>query len=505
MSSWRDRLSWAEESNSLRKKASFRGATFFIRDSDRSVGRRNVVHQYPNQDDPYIEDLGRDIDEFTINGYVVQNSDNGQDYIDERDALISALRESGSGTLIHPFYGELLVNLVGKAQISESFSEGGIARFTMTFVQTTEGTGLAAAKPPYPEKTQDPAKAVDDVVEDSMADSKDGWYNSFKTEDISGYTANSIMTAISSLNTMLRSAIGIVQGAGPAAISKALSYLTEEYAGISLSTINDTCELANSLINMVSGLTSLVGLYGDIVVDQLLGACSSAVRGFNSGPWSGVQTESSSASYTSLTGNEEINEDFGETVVDALLAVSEYGEEAGSDAVSPYGGKIAWVPIITYQRARQSANLVAIVNLVRNAAIANAMKVAIRIAYSSYETAIETMTKIIDALDAHLVKLGDDAANSDYDPYNITISDPYSFQAMEILRPVFVEAMQEIGAELAKIVEYEVPPVTKTALVLAYEKYKDLNRESEIIGRNRGIIKHPGFMPGGQMIEILSS
>jgi len=173
---WRNRLMWFDDANQQRKKASFRGVPFFIRDSDRSVGRRNVIHQYPFKDIPYVEDLGRDIDEFIINGYVVQNEDNNQDYIDERDALIKALRESGPGTLIHPYYGELSVNLSGKARIEESFTQGGIARFTMTFVLATEGMGLEAAVP-YPKAEADYIDDVDDEAENASDVAKDSFSN----------------------------------------------------------------------------------------------------------------------------------------------------------------------------------------------------------------------------------------------------------------------------------------------------------------------------------------
>jgi len=42
-------------------------------------------------------------------------------------------------------------------------------------------------------------------------------------------------------------------------------------------------------------------------------------------------------------------------------------------------------------------------------------------------------------------------------------------------------------------------------LVLAYSKYNDLGREKEIINRNRSLVSHPGFLPGGKTLEILSA
>ena len=97
--SWRDQL----------RSASFRGIPFKIFSASTSVGRRNVVHQYPFRDRPFIEDMGKDADEFTIEGFVLANAANLQNYFNERDILISAFREGGTGTLIHPHYGELFV------------------------------------------------------------------------------------------------------------------------------------------------------------------------------------------------------------------------------------------------------------------------------------------------------------------------------------------------------------------------------------------------------------
>jgi prophage DNA circulation protein len=44
----------------------------------------------------------------------------------------------------------------------------------------------------------------------------------------------------------------------------------------------------------------------------------------------------------------------------------------------------------------------------------------------------------------------------------------------------------------------------KSILVLAYEQYGDVEREEEIFLRNKILIKHPGFLPGGEVLEILS-
>ena len=51
---WRDNL----------LSASFRGIPFKVLDTTTQVGRRNVLHQFPFKDVPYVEDLGKNWNRF---------------------------------------------------------------------------------------------------------------------------------------------------------------------------------------------------------------------------------------------------------------------------------------------------------------------------------------------------------------------------------------------------------------------------------------------------------
>jgi len=325
---------------------------------------------------------------------------------------------------------------------------------------------------------------------------------------IPNFAENSIMDAVDSLNNMLKSVIKSIQGAFPSQVSKALSYLAEARAGIDVSTISDTCGFANSIGEMFNGLKSIVGMYGELISDQLLGACSDIVYGLFTGPMSSAVTvppaKTTGFEASTMESPSRINENLGKTAVRAMLAVNRFGEEASGADPSAYGGTIAPVEITTCQRARQSANLVAIVNLARINAVVAAVRTAVRIDYTSYDSAIEMMEEVVDALENLLLKLGNDAADAEYNSCNITIASPRSYQAVESLRPVFTESMIGIGASLVRIVDYEVPPTTFPSLVLAHDKYYDLGREAEIIGRNRVVIKHPGFLPPGRTIEVFN-
>lgn len=128
--SWRDRL----------QKGSYRGAPFLWQKADGELGRKTARHDYPLRDEAYVEDLGKAPREFTLEVFVL-----GPDYMAARDRLIAALEEPGPGTLVHPTMGTLRVALAGKARLSESTDEGGMARFTLPFVLAGENKFPAAA------------------------------------------------------------------------------------------------------------------------------------------------------------------------------------------------------------------------------------------------------------------------------------------------------------------------------------------------------------------------
>jgi len=496
--SWRDRLTWAEASDQLRKKASFRDALFFVRDSDTGVGRRNAVHTYPLKDEPYVEDLGLAADEFSITGYVVQNKENENDYFAERDALIAALKKAGPGVLIHPFLGEKTVSLIGKAQISESFTQGGIAQFRMSFILVHDFVG-----PPYPKKVADYQQAVDDEVNSVTEFTQDTFTRNYKALTAFG---EAVMEDVESLNKMMRLSIQSIRNLGPGAMSNAIAIFVKEYTTIDLTLINQSCALGNNLIGMFNGLLSLSGMYGDIVVDYLFGACSSAIRGVSQGPMSGAKVGPPATGFkaSTMSASAKIDEVQGTSTVRAVLALAKYGEIVGSDDASEYGGMLTPIPITTAVRARQSANRVAMVNLVRAMAISTATRMAIRIDYSSYDSAIAVLNEVAEVMDDQLIKLGNDVAIEEYATYNISVADPDGYQALRSLRSTFVKSMIGIGASLARIVEYTVLPGVTSSLVLAYDKYEDLDREQEIIKRNIPLVQHPGFLPGGQQLELLN-
>ena len=112
--------------------ASFRGVPFEVTGSSISSGRRVAVHQYPQRDVPFVEDLGRSKREVSFEAFVT-----GQDYIQKMQAVIKAIEEPGAGVLVHPWLGRLTVTptSVGTAKFSSRLL---FASISLNFVESGE-------------------------------------------------------------------------------------------------------------------------------------------------------------------------------------------------------------------------------------------------------------------------------------------------------------------------------------------------------------------------------
>lgn len=128
----------AEKLSKNLRPASFRGVPFQVDSTDMGAGRRTTLHEYPQRDKPWVEDLGRAAREIAFEAFVV-----GADYVDQANRLLSAIEEPGSGALIHPWFGTLTVSLKDLARVTFN-RELGYARFSLSFVEAGELTFPAA-------------------------------------------------------------------------------------------------------------------------------------------------------------------------------------------------------------------------------------------------------------------------------------------------------------------------------------------------------------------------
>ena len=113
---WRDRL----------LPASFRGVGFWIDQAKTPVGRKGQLHEYPQRDLPFFEDLGQQARTHDLTAFIV-----GADCLEQRDKLLKAL-EAGSGELVHPWLGRVQVK-VGECDMTHTRQDGGLVTFALKF------------------------------------------------------------------------------------------------------------------------------------------------------------------------------------------------------------------------------------------------------------------------------------------------------------------------------------------------------------------------------------
>jgi prophage DNA circulation protein len=124
--------------------ASFRGVPFYVHTDAKAGGRRIVTHEFPLQDTPFAEDMGRRARHYRVTAYVLYSPALLPDYQSARDDLIAALESSGSAQLVHPTLGVDTV-VVDTYSITERLEEaGGMSEFEIEFIEA----GAAAAQAP---------------------------------------------------------------------------------------------------------------------------------------------------------------------------------------------------------------------------------------------------------------------------------------------------------------------------------------------------------------------
>jgi len=116
--SWRDRL----------QLASFRNVNFYTESHSFSGSRNIVTYEFPGSEDFATDDLGKKVNSYSISAYIF-----GDDYMSQRDALLSAVQEPGSGSLVHTYLGNLEV-FCSTWSLSENDQEGRFAKIDLTFI-----------------------------------------------------------------------------------------------------------------------------------------------------------------------------------------------------------------------------------------------------------------------------------------------------------------------------------------------------------------------------------
>lgn len=486
--SWKDNL----------LEASYKGVSFKIESSTQGIGRRTKLHQFINREKPYLEDLGREAETISVEGYIVQSPDNDYDYFPNLQQLQQVFREKNPGLLIHPYFGIKKVGVVGQASFSVSSQAGGIVRFSVIFTEY--------GKRAIPETKENLLTKINNKINDLSDKVNDAVYKIYDTVQTYSSTASS---AIGKVTSTINGIINLSTNFPTASKRQVLNNIS-----IIKSTMQNALDAPEKILtglkDSCNSLSIMAGLGQDISTEQSRTLGFATIGEKTTGERTvGDYIYQTTISDTTIGGEEgsvsgisrgEIVELDGEIVPEVL----------GKNLIKAIHTKLTNFDVSEYKSTpdEQQANVVLIIYTMKFYIICNAARIAILTDFFSQEEIEEYKDMIVDIINDIIADLGEVAADGgasiDIGTGTDMIDTSELYNACEEIKNNFAKAMTEKIYEYARIVDYTPPTAGINCLSLAYDKYEDLNRYWEIYRRNKNTIRHPGFISGNQKIRILS-
>jgi prophage DNA circulation protein len=387
---WRDNL----------RPATFRGIPFKVDVSSLTAGRRLARHEYPQRDTPYLEDMGRKAREYKVDAFIV-----GADYMAGRDQLLKAIEEAGPGQLVHPYHGTQQVTVSGEAQLTESTREGGMAKFSIVFVE--------AGRQEEPQTVTDTEAVLNDQYTASETSFADDFAGQFSVKGKADFVVQDALDSTNKLLAMPAMALGNLSYLRANPLSALTAMLPENLS----TSLGNPRSLALGILALVRGVKNVMSLF-----------------------------------------------DFG---------------------LPPLGTSAA-----TPSRQAQSGNRLALASLVQQAATARRIVDLGSSQPSTLDDARAARAEIVQRADAVLLATNTGQRAAD---------------AVVQLRTNAVLHFSRQTADLPRLV-IVTPRAVLPAIVVAHDFYGDdwqsAGRDVDLIARNR--VRHPGFVPAGQPLQLIS-
>ncbi|TKV19535.1 DNA circularization N-terminal domain-containing protein [Citrobacter sp. wls613] len=448
--SWKDNL----------QDASLRGIAFKVEEDEATFGRRVQVHEYPNRDKPWAEDLGRATRRFSVQAYLI-----GDDFFEQRNRLIEAIEKPGACTLIHPYYGEMNVVVDDAVRVSHSQSEGRMCRVSFSFVESGElsfpTAGLATGQ-----KLSSSVSFLDDAISSAFsAFGMDGLPDFLQSGVLDDATDmfNNVTDAFQYVDSGVSAASRLMQGDLSVLLqppSSGMNFVnrlqTMWRAGSKLS------GNASDLMSMIRGLTG-------VTLDSGL-----APRGVWKTDSKTTQAQSTQRNYVAQAVRTT-------AISEAAYAVTSLPQPANRTVTrqqDPQQPVTVSHPAVSNIRS-DSGNAVSDSDTTATATVS---------ASSGVTTSLDNST-VISWDDLAQVR---DSLNEAIDREMERVSDDGLYQALVTVR---TDVNRDISARLEQIerLTEKTPAQVTPALVLAADWYDSASRASEITARNG--IRHPGFVP----------
>jgi prophage DNA circulation protein len=267
----------------------------------------------------------------------------GPDYMGWRDDLIKALEQRDVGELIHPYRGILNVALVAPARITESADEGGMARFTLSFIQVDNNT--------QPSFRPDTPALVNAAADNAKAALGKDFAKKFSIKGLADFVVNGAMAIINGALDFV-SYVSNFTNNGPLG---ELMHAASAISGALATLMSTPAMLASGIQGQIYGLASLRSTPAEAFA--AMQSFFSSFSGFDSG----------------------LN-------------------NSSTPSIPP-------ILLTTPSRIQQQINQSAVIDLVRRTAIVEATRASSQIDFTSYNDAQAALTLLANALDTELLSM----------------------------------------------------------------------------------------------------
>lgn len=430
------------------RKASFHGVEFEVTSRSWASGRRNQVHEYPDKDTPYTEDLGKKYETYQVTAYVI-----GSDYQSRRDSLRKACLQKDVGTLIHPDYGSVEV-VCDAILVKEEYTTQRMAVIELTFIESGE-KAIPETTVDFPGKVSSSASRLTDSA-------KSGFAKAFAISDgVNGLV--SLLGNISGICTSCLNNIGTGIGYVEGLRSDVQGAMNKIVSAASLA-----LDLKNSAKNLLNTPASLAAN-----IDTVFSAIAS-LSGSSSSSSSAASGSSSSSSSSSVT-----TAAVGRSAPNSFYTIRNLTSASNASKTASVSNEDARAEKKCMQQIEQ---------LTKQVVVAKEAEAITSIEFSNAEEA-ETILDIF-LEDAEKVELFEDVE-----------PEPEIIQSLRDLREIVVDYVHEIVLELPRTKTLKLNG-TLPSLALAYNLYEDVDRADEIVKKNQ--IQFPAFIPAGKELKVLT-
>ncbi|BEV15149.1 DNA circularization N-terminal domain-containing protein [Herbaspirillum sp. DW155] len=436
------------------KQASYGGLPFGVISSSAGVGRRVVVHEYPERDEVWVEDLGKRARRFGVIGFLLQNDlvYKGGAVIQQRDRLVDILEKRFDQTnpglqLVHPTMGTLNNVCCINCDIQEHTEHGGYFEIRFDFIVSG-----ARKYPVSATSTEGQVASAADAV---------------KSASLIDYLAN-IAAAVKKGAAVVKQAI-----------STAVGWYTQ-----ALGLVNDVRRVFKSVSTLAGNLGNLFGGANN----GYSGSNAKAANGVTAAQLLAKDTAKRAAVIQAgavLAGAAASPADgaalsaAASALAQALLATASDPAD-GVRLLSQLSQYQPSAPTTSSQTGQAMASMQSAVGaLMRRTALAELASATSSYQPASSEDAIAVRNQVSSLIENEIQIAGDSG-------------DDETYVALIGLRAAVIDDLNTRGAQLASVTEFSFS-TPMNALALAQRLYRDPSRASELISQAAPI--HPAFMP----------